>query len=103
MDGLEGRALSLRLRRTFGRVVVVGVGRVSCVASSRVVSLSVVEAFTVVSVQLIVEGQSIALPEPAEQQPCRASGACVTAAPCVGVDVSPGGAVVTWVFDAQRS
>jgi hypothetical protein len=83
--------------------VVVGVGRVSCVASSRVVSLSVVEAFTVVSVQLIVEGQSIALPEPAEQQPCRASGACVTAAPCVGVDVSPGGAVVTWVFDAQRS
>ena len=103
MDGLEGRALSLRLRRTFGRGVVVGVGRVSCVASSRVVSLSVVEAFTVVSVQLIVEGQSIALPEPAEQQPCRASGACVTAAPCVGVDVSPGGAVVTWVFDAQRS
>ena len=52
MDGLEGRALSLRLRRTFGRVVVVGVGRVSCVASSRVVSLGVVEASTVVSVQL---------------------------------------------------
>ena len=50
MDGLEGRALSLRLRRTFG-VCVVGVGRVSCVASSRVVSLGVVEAFTVVSVQ----------------------------------------------------
>ena len=49
MDGLEGRALSLRLRRTFG-VCVVGVGRVSCVASSRVVSLGVVEASTVVSV-----------------------------------------------------
>jgi hypothetical protein len=32
-------------------VCVVGVGRVSCVASSRVVSLGVVEAFTVVSVQ----------------------------------------------------
>ena len=44
MDGLEGRALSLRLRRTFG-VCVVGVGRVSCVASSRVVSLGVVEAY----------------------------------------------------------
>ena len=52
MDGLEGRALSLRFRRTFG-VCVVGVGRVSCVASSRVVSLGVVEAFTVVSVQLV--------------------------------------------------
>jgi hypothetical protein len=31
-------------------------------ASSRVVSLNVVEAFTVVSVQLILKGQSIALP-----------------------------------------
>ena len=71
MDGLEGRALSLRLRRTFG-VCVVGVGRVSCVASSRVVSLGVVEAscvassrvvslgvveaFTVVSVQVEAKG-----------------------------------------------
>ena len=40
--------------------------------------------------------------EEAEQQPRRASGAYVTDAPCVGVDISPGGAVVTFVSDVPR-
>ena len=58
MDGLEGRALSLRFRRTFG-VCVVGVGRVSCVASSRVVSLVVVEAFCVVARRVVGRRRSV--------------------------------------------
>jgi hypothetical protein len=41
--------------------------------------------------------------EEAEQQPCRASGARATDAPWAGVDVSPGGAVVTWMSDSPRN